>query len=82
MNDDQFTKLFRYMSQEFDDLRNRLDTKADKADLERIYGLLDSVVKQQEVDDHKRLALGNQLGRHERWIVKAGTKLAIPFKHD
>jgi hypothetical protein len=65
MSDDQFTKLFKYMTKRFDELESKIDAKADDAKVDRVLGLLDAVTKQQEVDQHERLAMNNQLDRHE-----------------
>jgi hypothetical protein len=45
MSDDQFTKLFVYMHQEFAKVNEKLDQKADKKRLEIIYNLLDATSK-------------------------------------
>ena len=79
MNDEQFTKLYKYMTKRFDELEASLDTKADRNQVDRLYTLLDQHVTRQEVDDQERLAMTSQLDRHEGWIKqvagKTGTKL-------
>ncbi len=40
-----FTNLYTYMTKEFKEVHNELDTKANKADTDRIYNLLDSYIK-------------------------------------
>jgi len=82
MSDDQFTKLFKYMSRRFDDIEAALATKADRSATDRIYNLLDSVAKQQEIDTHERLALTSQIDRHERWISQVAEKINTDLTHD
>jgi len=43
MSVDEFTKLFRYMTKRFDVIEKKLDEKADKTDMQRALGLLDSM---------------------------------------
>ena len=52
----------------FDRIDRSLDTKADRADLQRIYDLLDKIAKQQEIDNDERLVMGHQLERLDRWV--------------
>ncbi len=39
-----------------------------KADINRVYNLLDVDTKQREADEHERAAINHQLGRHEQWF--------------
>jgi len=79
MSDDQFTqldqkidklgeqilKLYQHMEQRFDHLEN---TKADKTTVDRILQTVDGIATRLEADDHERLAMASQLGRHEGWF--------------
>jgi len=82
MSDDQFTKLFKYVERRFDEVEARLDARFDKQDarIDSILGALDAIAKNQEIEEHERLAMSHQLDRHERWIKQvardAGTELA------
>ena len=63
MSQDEFTKLFRYMTQRFDSIEKALESKADKADIERVLGLLNAHEKCIEILDQERLITGHQLER-------------------
>lgn len=78
MSDDQFTKLFTYMQ----DFRREMDARfaAIEHNIDRIYSLLDAVIKQQEIEEQERLAINNQLSRHEQWIVRAAPVVRIGYK--
>ncbi len=52
-----------------------LETKAAKADLQRIYDLLDKISKQQEIDDDERLVMGHQLERLDHWVHEVAKKI-------
>lgn len=45
MSNDEFTKLFRYMSKRFDHIDQTLEDKSSKADMQRVLGLLDAFAK-------------------------------------
>jgi hypothetical protein len=81
MSEDEFTRLFKYMSERFDKVDKALEDKASKADLQRVYDLLDTVLKNQEINDDERLVMGHQLERLDRWThelaKKIGYKLTI-----
>lgn len=75
MSQDEFTKLFRYMTERFDKVDQTLERKAETVDVQRTLSLLDKIVKQQEIDDHERLAMGHQLDRLDRWIHELADKV-------
>ena len=72
MSDDQFTKLFKYMQQIERDMHDgfaRVDQNFD-----RVYGLLDTHIKQMETLGQEQLVIGHQLTRHEKWIDQLARK--------
>lgn len=70
MSEDQFTKLFKYMGERFESMEAaHAELKAElKADIDRVYQLVDEDLRRREIDEHERLAIGSQLDQHERWI--------------
>lgn len=74
--DDQFTKLFKYLERRFGALEAQLADKADKADMACIYEALDTILTQQKIEEHERLAMRRQLERHERRITAFKTSAA------
>lgn len=68
MSADEFTKLFRYMTECFDKIDQTLERKADSATLDRALTLLDNILKQQKVDEDERLVMGHQLDKLDRWV--------------
>lgn len=75
MSDDQFTRLFNYVSERFDKVDKNLEEKASKEDMGRVYDLLDKIIKQQEIDDDERLVMGHQLERLDRWVHGVADKI-------
>ena len=75
MSTDEFTKLFKYMDKRFNAIEKTLEQKADKADLDRALKTLDSMIKRQETCDQKRLVMGYQMERIERWSHELAGKI-------
>lgn len=79
---DQLLKLYKHFEVRFDAVEKKLDQKADKADADRLIGLMDSIIKQQEIDDHERAAIIGQLDRHERWHHRTAKKLGVKLSYN
>lgn len=81
MSQDEFTKLFQYITERFDKVDKALEEKSDKSDMKKVYKLLDKVIDQQEIDNDERLVMGHQLERLDRWVHefadKIGYKLSV-----
>ncbi len=50
MAQDEFTKLFTYMSERFDKIDTRLENVATKEDIQKILSTLDSLTKKVEIN--------------------------------
>jgi hypothetical protein len=79
MSDDQFTKLFKYMERRFDEIGGRIDRLGHR--LSSLEGLIDTVVKRQEIDEHERAVIIHQLDRHDRWHHQAADKLGMKLDY-
>jgi hypothetical protein len=77
MSEDEFTKLFRYVSERFDKLDKAIEDKASSADMQRVLGLLDSLAKRQEISDDERLVMGHQLDRLDHWVHELADKIGF-----
>lgn len=79
MSEDQFTKLYKYMQQQFGEIRAELETKASAEQLNQVYNIVDGIAKRLDADDQELAAMTAQLDRHDRWIGQlaenTGTKL-------
>ena len=65
MSEDQFTKLFKYMQDQFGEIRSELATKASAAQVDQLVVTLDGIAKRLD-DDATEQAIINS--RHEGWI--------------
>jgi hypothetical protein len=75
MSEDEFTRLFKYMTERFDKIDKALEEKASNADMQRVLGLLDELAKRQEISDDERLVMGHQLERLDRWTHELAKKI-------
>lgn len=71
----QLDKIASVVVKGFDRIDKSLETKANKADLQRIYDMLDKIAKQQEIDNDERLIMGYQLERLDRWVHEVAKKI-------
>jgi tetrahydromethanopterin S-methyltransferase subunit G len=81
MSDDQFTQLFKQITNIDARLDNMATNMATKDDINEIYNRLDDIAARLDDDDTERVALNSQVDRHEGWIKqladKTNTDLAV-----
>jgi hypothetical protein len=82
MSHDEYTKLFLYMEKRFDKLEAEMATKADKADVERLYGLLDSNAKRLETIETEHVMLTHQVDHHEHWHHQVADKVNVKLRYE
>lgn len=75
MSEDEFTRLFKYLTERFDKVDKVLEQKASNADMQRVLKLLDEMAKRQEISDDERLVMGHQLERLDRWTHELAKKI-------
>ena len=80
MNDDQFTKLFKYIEDFRGDITDRLDDKADKRDVERIMNALDAMTGTSSNSEIEQAARDAQFDRLLEWARKVSEKTGIPLE--
>ena len=83
MSQDEFTRLYTYMTQQFDAFHADLaDTREEFSErLDGLHNHLDSLHAKADIDDTERLVMAKQLTQHEDWIEKAGEKLGLRYDH-
>lgn len=65
MSQDEFTRLYVYMTRRFDAIDLALESKADKIAVDRLFGLYDSLDKRLETVEVEQTVMGHQLTRIE-----------------
>lgn len=70
MSEDQFDKLFRYMQQQFGELRSEMGERFNEVNrkIDGLYENFDTVIKHQETEATERAAIISQLDQHDSWI--------------
>ena len=81
MGQDEFSKLFSYMTERFDKLESKIDAKAASVDLSKVIGMLDTLLKRQEISDDERLVMAHQLTRLHEWVEEAASRIDLKFVH-
>jgi nitrate/nitrite-specific signal transduction histidine kinase len=81
MNEDQFTKLFKYMQNEFAVVNDKLDSKASQDSLDRLVNTVDGFVKR--IDDYEieQISRDRQFERLLDWARKVSEKTGIPLEN-
>jgi hypothetical protein len=81
MSDDQFTKLFKYMNEQFDAVNKKLDEKASQDSVDRLINTVDGFAKRVDDYDIENAARDSQFSRLATWAKTAGNKIGVEFVH-
>ena len=81
MSTDEFTKLFKCMSERFDKLDAELTKKSGAGDVHKILEVVDSLAKRQKISDDERLVMAHQLTRLHDWVEEASKRIDLKFAH-
>ena len=81
MKEDQFQKLFQYMTERFDTIDASLEQKANAHETHQILDTLDSLSKRLEISDDERIVMGEQLARIHEWVEQAASRIDLKFTH-
>ncbi len=83
MNDDQFTKLFKYMQEEFSKVHERLEyvetNMATKSSIDDLIGTIDSFVKRLDDAEVEQAARDAQFARLIEWAKEVSKKTGVPL---
>jgi len=79
MSEDQFTKIFKYMTERFDRMDNAIELKSNSSDMQTVLGLLDALSKRQEISDDERLVMSHQLTLLHDWVEQAAKRIDLKF---
>ncbi len=73
MSQDEFTKLFKYMTERFDNVDKQI--AAQNVRFDRLESLIDQVLKNQEISEDERLVMGHQIDRLDHWVHELADKI-------
>jgi len=80
MSEDQFTKLFKYMQNQFDLVNQKLDLKSSQESLDRLTDTIDSFVKRLDDAEIEQVSRDAQFSRLLIWAREVSRKTGIPLR--
>lgn len=81
MSEDEFTKIFKYMTKRFDSIDKKLDEKASQESLERLTSTIDSFIKRLDDSEIEQASRDRQFDRLLEWAREVSKKTGIPLKN-
>ena len=81
MNDDQFTKLFKYVQEQFGLVNDKLDEKASQASLDKLTNTIDGFVKRLDDNETEQSMRDRQFEKLLEWARKVSEKTGIPLEN-
>lgn len=80
MSEDQFMKLYRYVTTRFDDIDKKLENMATKDDLHRLEEIIDGYAAKIDTYAMEMAAMDHKLRRLERYIEVLADKAGIDLE--
>lgn len=80
MSEDQFTKMFKCMQEQFDLVNKKLDEKASQKSLDRLTNTIDSFVKRLDDAEIEQVSRDAQFQRLLDWAREVSKKTGIPLR--
>lgn len=80
MNDDQFTKLFKYIQERFDGVEERLDNTASQRSVDHLASAVDSLAKYYADHEVEQASRDAQFDRLLEWAKKVSRKTGVPLE--
>ena len=80
MSEDQFSKLFKYMKDEFNLVNQKLDQKSSQESLDRLTNTIDSFVKRLDDAEIEQVSRDAQFRRLLSWAREVSKKTGIPLR--
>lgn len=81
MKEDEFTKLFKYMQEEFKKINDQLENTVTKSELDKLTSSVDAYAKR--VDDYTQemLMLAHKVDRLEKWINQIAASTGVKLEY-
>ena len=77
MSEDQFTKLFKYVQEQFALVNEKLDEKASQSSLDKLTNTLDGFVARIDHYETELAARDHKIARLERWIEEIAKQTGV-----
>ncbi len=79
MNDDQFTKLFKYVEDFRQEMNTKLDEKASQTSLDHLTNTIDTFVKHLDDTQTEQVARDAQFTRLVEWAREVSKRTGVPL---
>ncbi len=81
MNDDQFTKLFKYVEAFRTEVIEKLDQKSSQDSIDKLVNTLDGFVKRLDENETEQASRDAQFDRLLEWAREVSKKTGIPLRN-
>lgn len=81
MSQDEFTKLFNYVTTRFDAIDKTLENMVTKEEHNHLVNAVDAYAKQADDYMQEMLALSHKVDRLERWINQIAAKTGVKLEY-
>lgn len=81
MNDDQFTKLFKYIEEFRSEVNGKFSNTASQSSIDRLTNTIDGFVKRLDDNEIESAARDGQFEKLLEWARKVSEKTGIPLEN-
>ena len=78
---EDFSELIEYLDERFTKIENQLETKAEKADVDKLFAAVDEYARKADTYFQEMLMLAQKIDRHEKWLHQVAEKLGIKLEY-
>jgi len=75
------SELIQYLDERFTRIENKLETKAEKSDVDKLYNAVDAYAKKADGYFQEMLMLSHKVDRHEKWLLQIAEKLGLKLEY-
>jgi len=78
---EDFSELIQYLDERFTKIENQLETKSEKADVDKLFTAVDEYAKKADTYFQEMVSLSHKVDRHEKWMHQIAEKLGIKLEY-
>lgn len=75
-----FSELIQYLDERFTRIEKKLETKAEKSDVDNLTNAVDAYAKRADTYFQEMVALSHKVDRNEKWIRQLAEKLGVKLQ--
>lgn len=77
---EDFSELIQYLDERFTRIENQLETKAEKADVDKLFTAVDAYAKRADAYFQEMVMLAHKVDKLEKWIHQIAEKVGIKLE--